>query len=267
MAKILKEEKDAEFYAAQGERIKKAFNARYFHPETGIYGVGGQTQLSEALYLGLVEKNNKQQVLDNLLKAIAEKEGHVETGVLGTKFMVNALMQFNRDDILFELARKEDFPGWGYWIKNGATTMYQNWDATQSRNHIMFGTIGDYFYKGLAGINCVEQYPGFKHFLVKPLLDNAVTYTNASLDSPYGKIGVQWNKTNGLFKLSVDIPVNTSAEIILPSAVPSSIRIGKKLLQKSDEITQIEQKGSHTYVTVSSGRYEFSVSNPMYDHH
>ena len=109
---------------------------------------GGQTPLAMALFAGLVDEESEAGVLKSLLKAIADKDGHIDAGVLGTKALINVLMRHGHTDVLYTMANKRTFPGWGYWIDElGANTLFQNWDGSQSRNHIMFGSIGDFFHK------------------------------------------------------------------------------------------------------------------------
>jgi alpha-L-rhamnosidase len=260
MAAILGKGQDAAAYNSLAGQIKKAFNDKYFDQATGIYGVGGQTQLSKALYFGLVEAGEKQRVLDNLLQAIRARDGHIETGVLGTKFLVNTLLEQGQDRVLYEMAAKTDFPGWGYWVKQGATTLYQNWDTSQSLNHIMFGTIGDYFYKGLVGLNVSPSAPGFKHFVIRPSLANDLTWAKGNHRSPYGLISSFWEKEGDNLVLEVTVPANTTADIYLPGANVATVRENGKRLRRAKGVTSVEQEQEAVRVRVGSGSYRFSFT-------
>lgn len=252
---------DQRTYEALSVRIRRAFNGRYYNPETGIYGKGGQTQLSEALYLGLVEKDEEQRVLANLLDAISQNNFRVETGVVGTKWLIHALMDAGRDDVLHRMVSHTDFPGWGYWIRLGATTLFQNWDATQSRNHIMFGTIGDYFYQGLAGIRADVSSPGFKRFFVKPLLNNDLTFTTATYQSPFGRIGVDWKKDNDVFRLQTEVPVNTTAIIHLPVSDPAHVFTEGQPVADAPGVISVRATAKEVLLEVGSGIYNFEIRN------
>jgi alpha-L-rhamnosidase len=161
MAAISGETSDVSKYRELSENIKTAFNSQYFDEREGKYSHGGQTPMAVALYFDLLEEGEKERVLGNLLTEIERVDGHIDAGVVGTKAVINALLMHDQHRVLFEMADKRNFPGWGYWVDSlGATTLFQNWDGSQSRNHIMFGSIGDYFYKGLAGIQVDENNPG-----------------------------------------------------------------------------------------------------------
>ncbi len=226
MAHITDRFDDHRKYSELASEIKKSFNEKYYDREKRIYLHGGQTPMALALYFGLTEDMEEYMVLEGLLKAIELKQGHIDAGVVGTKAVINSLLMYEEYRTLFELADKRSFPGWGYWIEElGATTLFQNWDGSQSRNHIMFGSIGDYFYKGLAGINIDESNPGFAHFIIKPSLDNDITWVNAGHNSPYGKIESYWEKKEEEIVFEFTIPANSSAELQIPVAESTKIRI------------------------------------------
>jgi alpha-L-rhamnosidase len=182
-----------------------------------------------ALYFDLVEDPDKEVVLQNLLAAIREKGGHIDAGVVGTKAVINALLMYGEDRVLYEMTDKRDFPGWGYWVEQfGATTMYQNWDASQSRNHIMFGSIGDYFYKGLGGINIDDRNPGFRHIIVRPSLDNDITWVEAGLETLYGPVSVHWRKEGDLLHLDLRHPPGTTLEVQVSENQSVALRVNGK---------------------------------------
>jgi alpha-L-rhamnosidase len=189
IATITKRPNEAVHYRDLAVQVKAAFNERYYQKETNSYDHGGQTPLALALYFDLVKEGEKEKVLQELLRVIRQNDGHIDAGVIGTKAIINTLMKFGEGKVLYEMADKRTFPGWGYWIDElGATTMYQNWDGSQSRNHIMFGSIGDYFFKGLGGINVSNRNPGFKEVIISPSFDNDLTWVEAGHESLYGMI-------------------------------------------------------------------------------
>ncbi|WP_339714516.1 family 78 glycoside hydrolase catalytic domain [Cyclobacterium amurskyense] len=218
MAGVLGELEDQEAYLKLSKNIAKAFNQAYFNPQTGRYDHGGQASQAVPLFTGLVPKEKENLVLAGLLNAIDTKKGHIDAGVVGTKAIIQVLMDYQQVDVLFEMANKRTFPSWGYWVDElNANTMFQNWDGSQSRNHIMFGTIGDYFFKGLAGIRPIDESPGFKRFIIEPSLASEIEWVEAGHDSPYGMIKCHWRRTSGQVELSLTVPSNTVAELRLPA--------------------------------------------------
>ena len=191
-AGLLGNDADARKYTDLAASIKKAFNEKFYHPDTGLYGNGSQTSLSCALYQGLVEPANKARVLSNLVAAVEKANGHIDTGILGAKYLLNALLENGRADVAYRIASQKDLPSWGWWIEQGATTLWEQWNGTESRNHIMFGDISAWFYKALAGINPDPAAPAFKHFIIKPNLVGGLTSAEASYDSVRGRIVSDW---------------------------------------------------------------------------
>ena len=215
-AGLMGNDADARKYADLAASIKKAFNAKFYHPDTGLYGNGSQTALSCALYQGLVEPANKARVLSNLVAAVEKANGHIDTGILGAKYLLNALLENGRADVAYRIASQKDLPSWGWWLEQGATTLWEQWNGTESRNHIMFGDISAWFYKALAGINLDPAAPGFKHIIIKPHLVGDLTSAKASYDSVRGRIVSDWKIKDGRFDLTVTIPANTTATVYVP---------------------------------------------------
>jgi alpha-L-rhamnosidase len=212
--------------------------------------------MAMALYFGITDEQDQGRVLQNLLDVISENNGHIDAGVVGTKAVINALLMYDQERVLYEMAAKREFPGWGYWIEEfGATTLYQNWDGSQSRNHIMFGSIDDYFYKGLAGINIDDTRPGFKNFIIRPSVDNDLEWVDAGHESPYGMIRSSWEKRGDGLEMKVTVPVNSTAYLYVPGAGNARVRFtgGREPDYRGYE------NGFHIY-SAGPGSYEISVN-------
>ena len=218
-AKILGKTDDYKKYTALAEKIKTAFNNKYLNKQTGIYNNGLQTELSVPLFWGIVPEENKALVAENLAKRVEADDFHLDVGLLGTKAILNALSENGHADVAYKIASQRTFPSWGWWIANGATTLYENWpiDAKSdiSMNHIMFGEIGAWLYKAPGGIKPDENQPGFKHILLQPHVVEGLDHFEASHDSPYGKIKSAWKRVKGGVRYEFSIPANASASIQL----------------------------------------------------
>ena len=250
---------DADKYTALADGIRKAFNARFYHPDTGTYGNGSQTSLSCALYQGLVEPAEHGRVLSNLVAAVDKTDGHIDTGILGAKYILNTLTENGRTDVAYRIASQKDQPSWGWWIEQGATTLWEQWNGEDSRNHIMFGDISAWFYKALAGINLDPAAPAFKHILIKPNAVGGLTAARASYDSVHGRILSDWKVEGGHFLLTVEIPANTTATIYLPSnGSPSVVESGKPVDQ-AEGVKFLRSEGGRDLFEVGSGTYHFSA--------
>lgn len=249
-AVLLGKIEDAERYTLLSEKIRTAINDTFLNKETGIYCEGSQTELSTALFWGVVPEDVKAKVAYNLYKSVEKENFHLDVGLLGTKALLNALSENGYAEAAYRVASQETFPSWGWWIKNGATTLYENWPVElekndASLNHIMFGEIGAWMYKTLGGIYPDERHPGFKNILLRPKFVKGLDGFEAKHQSPYGEIVSKWLRKNNQIHYEVTIPANSGASLTLPSV---SYTIQPKQivseLRKDNEIT-LELKSGH----------------------
>ena len=248
-AKLFGKQNDYLKYSALAENIKKAINAKFFNASLGIYGKGVQTELSMALQWHIVPENWRQRVADNLAARVTADGMHIDVGVLGAKAVLNALSDNGHSDIAYKLASQDTYPGWGWWIVNGATTLHENWDMQAKRdisdNHMMFGEIGGWFFKGIGGIKIDETQPGFKHILMKPHFVEGLDHFEASHNGPFGTIVSSWKRTANGIKYDISIPANSSASVEIP------VTAGKRAYLNGKEFDG--------KIEVPAGRYQFEV--------
>lgn len=197
-------------YREKSERIKNAFLKRFEKDETIIND--SQTSLSCALHQGL---SNSDALFERLLEKIGDKNGHVYFGIMGAKYVMGALFERGRADVALDMIAKKTYPGWGYMLENGATALWEMWDGGGSQNHHMFSDVGQWFYKGFAGIRPCERAPGFKHFKVIVPRGLALSSASAAVETMYGAARASWEKKGGKIALRVSVPPNTTAEVIV----------------------------------------------------
>lgn len=230
-AKLLGKTEDHARYAALADKIRNAFNDRYLNRATGIYGEGVQTELSVALYWGLVPDSLRAKVAANLYKRVEADNFHLDVGLIGSKAILNALSENGYADAAWKIAAQEDYPSWGWWIKNGATTLYENWPINAksdiSLNHIMFGEIGAWLYKGVGGIFPDEQRPGFRHVRMKPHFVKGLDHFEAHHDGPNGRITSSWKRKGRTVQYTMTIPPNSTATLELPGKAPVTAGAGR----------------------------------------
>jgi alpha-L-rhamnosidase len=218
-AKILGKKTDEIKYTTLATKIKNAINAKYLDITTGIYGKGIQTELSVPLCWGIVPEALKSKVAANLAKRVATDNFHLDVGILGAKAILNALSDNGYADVAYKIASQETFPSWGWWIVNNATTLYENWNieakADISLNHIMFGEIGAWLYKGIGGIKPDEKKPGFKNVLLSPNFVPGLDSFEAVHEGPYGNIISSWKREGGSVVYKVTVPANSTADVFL----------------------------------------------------
>jgi len=216
-AEVLGKVKDARRYALLAEQIRDAFNGRYFNDQTGQYGEGTQFENAFPLFLGMVPERHKKAVLKNLVTDIVEKHGgHLAAGILGARYAPEALTQYGMPDVAYKLLTRKGYPGWEDMIR-GRTTLSESWDQGGSNNHIAFGSIDGWLYKGLGGINIDERHPGYEKVIIKPYFPDDLKYVNASVKTIRGTVSSSWKRINGSLTLCVTIPAGSQAGIYLPA--------------------------------------------------
>jgi len=216
-ARFLNNPSDTSKYTRLAASTKMAFNDVYFDPAKGIYANGSQTASSTALYFGLVPEERKSLTFQALI-ADVERQSHIDTGIIGAKNILRVLSEGGRTDLAYKLVARKEIPGWGYWMEQGATTLWEDWKGESSLNHIMFGDVSDWFIQWLGGIGLDSESPGFKHIIIRPQPVGDLTWAKATHVSPYGLITSSWTKTGHFFKLTITIPPNCTASVILPAA-------------------------------------------------
>ena len=199
-------------------KIRAAWRAKFLDPATGIVAGNCQTSMACGLYQGLVDEEEKPLVLAALVASVEQANRHIDCGILGTKYVMQALTDLGRADLAYAIATQTDFPSWGHWLAQGATTLWENWNGDSSRNHHMFSDISAWFYKGLAGINPDPAAPGFKHVIVRPQPVGDLRWVRAWHDSPYGRIESNWTREGTDFALELTLPPNTSGIVVLPGS-------------------------------------------------
>lgn len=218
IASLLNKEQDAKTYGDLATQVRHAFNKKFFDKTTMQYGTGSQTANAMAVYFGLVEPQYKQAVIDNIVKDIHARNNSLTAGDVGFRYLLKALDEAGRADVIFDMNSRTDVPGYGYQLVNGATALTESWQAlpSVSNNHLMLGHLMEWFYTGLAGISQPDSSIAFKKIVIRPQVVGDITSARARYESPYGLIRSEWTKRNDVFSLEVEIPANTSATIIFP---------------------------------------------------
>jgi len=175
--------------------------------------------------------------------------------------MLDLLTEKGREDLVWNMALKTDFPSWGYSLRNGRTTITEKWADGGSQNHVVLGAaIDPWFYNVLAGINTDERFPGFKKFIIKPFIpDNDLDWVNASVHTIHGTISSSWQKQPGGLSLEVKIPANTTATVYLPVSPGAEIREGGKPVSRVKGIRSMPSEEDEALFEVGSGSYTFNI--------
>ncbi|MCL2745270.1 MAG: glycoside hydrolase family 78 protein, partial [Planctomycetaceae bacterium] len=217
-------EADIKLFEAKAAEMRKAFNDKFLNEETGKYDNGTQTSCVLPLYFNIVPDDMKQKVFTALVDNIENvTKNHIGTGLIGGQWLNRVLSDNGKADISYLFASNKDYPSWGYMVEKGATAIWELWNgdtadpAMNSGNHVML--VGDliiWFYEYLAGIKADENKPGFEHIIMKPLPLGDLKFVNAEYNSIRGVIKSKWNRDGNKFHWEIEIPVGSTATVILP---------------------------------------------------
>lgn len=262
MAEILGKEDDKSKYDALAQRTGTAFNRKYFNSQVGAYGNNDESANSFALFLGLVPEKQVPRVVENLVKNVKAADGHLTTGNLCTKYLLEALTTYGRDDLAYGIVTQKTYPSWGFMLVNGATTLWERWEeltgrGMNSHNHPMMGSVGAWFYKYIAGIRCDPQFPGFKKIVIQPHRVGDLTWVRAEYTSMYGVIRSAWHVEGKSFRLNLTVPVNTTATVYIPASDVNHVAEGGKPAASVKEVKWLRTQKGAVVFEVGSGDYEF----------
>jgi alpha-L-rhamnosidase len=258
IAKVLGKPDDEKHFSQLAENIKEAYNKEFFDKKTNDYNDGSQMANAFPIYLNLVPEEHKQAVFNNLVHDIVENNNtHLTTGVLGTKYMIDALTVADRSDVAWALATQTTYPSWAEMMKR-FNTVCEFWTLKQSHNHVMMGSIDAWFYKTLTGINLHEDKPAYKVFTIKPFMAEGLTYAKASTETFRGTISSNWKRTENSFELSVSVPFNTKAIVYIPAKQEAIINESNASIEGGKGVTFIKYEKGYQIFEVVSGDYIFS---------
>ena len=260
-AALLGNTADAERYSQLAGDIRQAFNQEFFHADSGQYATGSQTANAIPLVMGLVEAAHRQSVLDAIVKDIRARGNALTAGDVGYRYLLRALAEGGRSDVIFDINNQSEKPGYGYQLKEGATSLTEAWDAGRhsSQNHFMLGQITEWFYHDLAGISCDPAGPGFKRIILKPAAVGDVSWTRASWDSVHGRIISDWKRGDGTFSLKVSIPPNTTATVFLPVKPGAQITEGGLPIGQAKGVKIVGQAQGPAVFEIGAGAYSFEA--------
>ena len=258
---------DVKELQALHDSIKVVFENKFFD-ENGRTTNKKETQTAYllAIEFGLLSENKIPKAVEHLKRVIAECDGHLRTGFLGTPVLPFVLDQVGEIDLMYSILFKETYPSWFYSINNGATTMWERWDSytlengfhkdgMNSFNHYAYGAIGQWMYERIAGIKPVK--PGYKEILIAPVPGEPLTSAEASYNTPYGKVSSAWKMAEGTFRLEATVPPNTTATIVVPGDTAQSLLVNGIALSSDSNVNLLKKDKNSFHLQVLPGSYLF----------
>jgi alpha-L-rhamnosidase len=227
VAGLLGKKQDSLIYADSASNIKKAFIQKFYDVKTNSYG--SHTANSLALDFGLIPQDSGNLIANAIVKTSQEQfKGFMYVGIFGLQRIFDQLSSNGNEQAAYDILNKKgDYSFELMWKKYNATTLWEvlpvdtlqqkvEKTAGRSHNHPMQAGFDAWFFYGIAGINPDLSAPGFKKIILKPELTAQLDWAKGSYNSVHGKIVSDWKKVAGKFIWNVEIPVGSTAQIVLP---------------------------------------------------
>lgn len=258
VASVLGKKEDAAMYRKRAEERKPLLHKEFFDAASNTYANGEQPYLAMPLLFGVTPEALSERVMDSLERDIMiTREGHLNTGMHGTYFMVKYLLGRSRNDLIYEMVNKKTYPGWGYMLENGATTIWEEWNGDNSQIHDTHLSIGSWFINGPGGIRYDESNPGFRNIIIKPAILEDLEHAEASYRSHYGRIRSSWRSSGNEVHLEITIPVNSTATVYIPAENESVVTEGGVSAARADGVRFVRMENGLAVFQVESGVYSF----------
>lgn len=272
IAEVLHKPDDTKKYRALFENIKKAFAQTYIL-DNGYTTEDTQTSYALALYFDLFPANLAAKGAARLAEKIKKNGYRFTTGFLGTKHVMLVLSQYGYHDIAYRIFKQTDYPSWGYSIKNGSTSIWERWNSytkddiinsdlnakMNSFSHYAFGSVAEWMFLHAVGIGTLDS--GYRNIIIKPAISKEMNFIEGSYESINGLISSSWYWERKSLKINIEIPVNTRAQVHIPTNNVNAIKESNKLLSKSSEIKIIQADNRETVLEIGSGNYSFTIKS------
>ncbi|KPK41210.1 MAG: hypothetical protein AMJ65_09930 [Phycisphaerae bacterium SG8_4] len=266
VAERMGKDEDASQFGELAEQVRRDFIEAYYKPAEHCVATGSQAALATALYFDLVPRDDRQEVLANLVAQLEEAQYRQSTGEVCFRMLVQALADAGCSDVVYRIINRTDAPGYGHMLKLGFKTLSERWDKPgSSMNHCMFGHIQEWFQNSILGIRQSSDSVGFKHVVLRPEPVGDLTSASGHFDSIYGRIESRWRIQNGHFHLHIDVPANTSAEVHVPADKAGTVTEGGRPAAQVPGVTFLRAEPARrtrggigrAIFEVGSGKYEF----------
>lgn len=263
IADILGDVDTAKSYRKRASQVRKAVHATFFNATDNSYVNGYPAYLAMAIMVNLPPQDLKDKVWKRLEHEILiNRKGHFWGGITAGSFLFHTLLDSGRNDLIYEMATKEDFPSWGYMLKCGNGTFFEDWECRGSALHSSYLYVGSWFIEALGGIQRPEA--GFKHFVIAPwITPEGPKRVKSRYDSMYGDIISEWTLEGKALDMQVVVPPNTTAVLKLPGVSGSSVKENGRSWTHSEGIELVSPKDHVTSFLLQPGVYRFSAIMDM----
>jgi alpha-L-rhamnosidase len=227
LARVLGRDAEAQRFSAMFEKIRAAFQQEWLRPD-GQLAVETQTAYLLALAFHLLPEEVRARAAARLVENIRALDWHLSTGFIGISHLNPILTLTGHADVAYRLLLRDDYPSWLYPVKHGATTIWERWNGwtkedgffnpqMNSFNHYSLGSVGEWLFRHVAGIELDPDVGGFQRFVLQPFPGAGLSWANATYQTMHGEIASAWKHRGNKFTWKIRVPPNTTARVCLPS--------------------------------------------------
>ncbi len=268
MARAIGKPEEAKHFQATFEKVRDAFQKEWLR-ENGRLAVETQTAYLLALAFDLLPENVRAAAAEHLVENIRSLDWHLSTGFIGISHLNPQLTLSGHADVAYRLLLQDTYPSWLYPVKHGATTIWERWNGwtekdgffnptMNSFNHYSLGSVGEWLFRHVAGIELDPDQPGFQQFILRPFIRKDLDSARACYRSMHGEIVSDWKRNGDQLTWNVRIPANTSATVFIPSAATAVVTDDGVPIEKAPGITVTGRDNSGLICNVAAGVYQFS---------
>jgi len=265
MARELGREKDARRFQTMFEHVRRAFQKEFLRKD-GRLTVETQTAYLLALAMNLLPESVRTRAAGRLVENIKALGWHLSTGFIGISHLNPVLTLTGHADVAYRLLLQEDYPSWLYPVRHGATTIWERWNGwteaggffnpqMNSFNHYALGSIGEWLFRHVAGIELDSDVPGFKRFILHPRSGGGFSFVRASYQTMHGEIVSAWERSREAFRWKIRIPVNTTARVYIPSKPGTAVAENKAPVKRSAGLRVLGREARFLVCEAGSGDY------------
>ena len=192
-----------------------------------------------------------------LHKEIVEKyKSHVNTGYIGTGLFYETLAKMGMNNVAYDAMNQTDFPSFGNWIRQGATTFWEYYDGQSSHNHPFLGNALTWFYRTCAGVYADENDPGYRHLIIRPTLADKLERVHYAKQTPYGRASSEVSHNASTVTIKAEVPVGVHATIYIPSNSDEQPTVNGKKAKKVKGVESVTRGKGCYILEVLQGKYE-----------
>lgn len=262
MAKVLNKEADQQRFSHLASNVRNAF-VECFVDADGVITGNTQTAYLLALDFKILPDCLREKAERHLIQSLKDADNHLQTGFLGVKHLCPVLSDINKQQLAYQLLLNETYPSWGFSIAHGATTIWERWDgwtaengfqsaAMNSFNHYAYGSVGEWLYSRMAGIDWDEEQPGFKTIVFNPAFNREIGWVDAQYTAATGTVKSQWRFCDTQLHWSITIPPNCQGKVIASA---------KKMFKYHTPPLAVLEQENQTVYLYGSGEYHFSIDS------